>query len=369
MNLTNIENKEALSIYKRNGVICMDTIKIEQLQEMYLKMQDELSKKVFMDRLCFLVGEQEQKVAKKLIYDNEYVKPLIENAARRESVVIFGAGTIGERIARLFPEIKVECFVDNYVEKSNVAALNVYKAADYIKNNAAKTYVISPKFFWEKIERQLHAAGIKSNQIINIGKAFLEAEKNQYFDLPFLEWENKECFVDCGCFDGTTSKILSALIGSKLKKIYAFEPMQNNAELCRQALEECVGTDYQFINKGIWDKEAYVYTFMAAHGQFVMTEQEREDSFKTSATFLDKELSQEKITFIKMDIEGAELPALIGAKDIITKQRPKLAICVYHKVDDFYRIPEYILSLNPEYKLYMRHYGATTSETVLYALP
>lgn len=75
------------------------------------------------------------------------------------------------------------------------------------------------------------------------------------------------------------------------------------------------------------------------------------------------------MTFIKMDIEGAELEALHGCRDTIIKYRPKLAICVYHKPEDIIEIPSYIHEIVPEYKLYLRHHSKDLSETVLYALP
>ena len=80
------------------------------------------------------------------------------------------------------------------------------------------------------------------------------------------------------------------------------------------------------------------------------------------------DLIKERVTFIKMDIEGAELEALKGARNIITKYRPKLAICLYHKPEDIITIPKYIKSLLPEYKLYVRHYSNNTGEFVLYAV-
>jgi hypothetical protein len=70
-----------------------------------------------------------------------------------------------------------------------------------------------------------------------------------------------------------------------------------------------------------------------------------------------------------MDIEGSELDALRGAAKIIRTQKPTLAICVYHKFEENWEIPEFIWSLNPEYQLFMRHYGEGLGETVLYAAP
>jgi hypothetical protein len=69
-----------------------------------------------------------------------------------------------------------------------------------------------------------------------------------------------------------------------------------------------------------------------------------------------------------MDIEGAELSALRGAENIIKTHRPKCAICVYHKFDDMWEIPDFLWSIVPDYKLYLRHYHSTCAETVLFAI-
>jgi hypothetical protein len=70
-----------------------------------------------------------------------------------------------------------------------------------------------------------------------------------------------------------------------------------------------------------------------------------------------------------MDIEGAELDALKGAEETIKRDKPKLAICIYHKDSDFVETPEYIHEFVPEYRLYVRHHGRTSArETVLYAV-
>ena len=86
------------------------------------------------------------------------------------------------------------------------------------------------------------------------------------------------------------------------------------------------------------------------------------------AVCIDDVLYKEKVSFIKMDIEGSELAALKGCKKIITRNNPKLAICVYHKSEDLIEIPKFILSINPNYKLFLRNYAPSATETVLYAI-
>lgn len=76
----------------------------------------------------------------------------------------------------------------------------------------------------------------------------------------------------------------------------------------------------------------------------------------------------EPVTFIKMDLEGAELHALGGAKQTIQRYRPKLAVSIYHKPEDIWEIPGIILKLNPDYRLYLRHYSIAAAETVVYAI-
>ncbi|NJM81008.1 MAG: FkbM family methyltransferase [Flavobacterium sp.] len=76
-----------------------------------------------------------------------------------------------------------------------------------------------------------------------------------------------------------------------------------------------------------------------------------------------------KVDFIKMDIEGAEIIALQGAIETIKKYRPKLAIAIYHSIEDFATIPNWILDLNLDYEIYLGHYTIHAEETVCFAKP
>ena len=84
-------------------------------------------------------------------------------------------------------------------------------------------------------------------------------------------------------------------------------------------------------------------------------------------TTLDQSLKDKKVTFIKMDVETYELKALQGAKEIITRQTPKLAISAYHYLSDLWEVPLAIKEMVPEYKIYLRHHSPVVWDTDCYA--
>ncbi len=81
------------------------------------------------------------------------------------------------------------------------------------------------------------------------------------------------------------------------------------------------------------------------------------------------EQALQRVDFIKMDIEGAELKALQGAEQTLKAFRPKLAIALYHRADDFVDIPSYLESLNLNYEFFLDHFTIHLEETVLFASP
>ena len=82
---------------------------------------------------------------------------------------------------------------------------------------------------------------------------------------------------------------------------------------------------------------------------------------------IDDIVDDRTVGFIEMDIEGAELDALHGAKNTIVRDKPPLAICVYHRQGDVFAIMDYLHQLLPEYRFLLRRYSASATETVLYA--
>ena len=123
---------------------------------------------------------------------------------------------------------------------------------------------------------------------------------------------------------------------------------------------------------GVWDKNTrlgFVLSGANKDGSYVVEEQ-RDDAETIEVVSLDSFFEKEGIhpTYIKMDVEGAEMKALIGAENIIKKYKPKLAVSIYHRLEDLWEIPDIIMKYRPDYDLYIRHYPMAAGDTVLYAL-
>ena len=186
-------------------------------------------------------------------------------------------------------------------------------------------------------------------------------EDLQYFDV--FSPVDDEVVIDAGAYDGTTAVQFLEWGKGKVKKVYSFEFDPVNAAKCEENLKP-YADKVTIINKGTWNKDEMIYT-NATGG--VGSSVSLTGNTAVYLTSIDNVVKDERVTFIKMDVEGAELKSLEGARNTIIKHHPRLAICVYHKMSDLYEIPGYILSLVPEYKFLLRHYCSCNFETVLYA--
>ncbi|MBN1468110.1 MAG: FkbM family methyltransferase, partial [Fusobacteriaceae bacterium] len=184
----------------------------------------------------------------------------------------------------------------------------------------------------------------------------------EYFPNGIIQCTDNEIFVDCGAFHGET--VIDFINKySKYKKIYSYEPEFNNYNKAKMNLESYV--DVILINKGVFNKNTTI-SFFSNRGDSSRIDKLGEG--KIEVICLDDDI-KEKVTFIKMDVEGAERKALEGAKKLILKYYPKLAICVYHKADDLRILYGFIKKININYKFYLRHHSQLYYGTVLYAVP
>lgn len=184
----------------------------------------------------------------------------------------------------------------------------------------------------------------------------------QYFEPDIYKISSNDSIVDCGAYIGDTYEYVDKLLNGKIKNYYMFEPDENNFEKIKKYLSDNV----EIYKKGCWSKETTLQFTNDGNSASKISD---EGIIKIPVTSLDEQLKNKEVTFIKMDIEGAEIEALKGSKNIIQNQNPTLAICVYHKFMDIFDIPELIQSCNTNYKYFLRHYHNTNAETVLYTIP
>lgn len=187
----------------------------------------------------------------------------------------------------------------------------------------------------------------------------------QYFDLPAMRPEKDEVFIDAGCFDCGTVQTFVELTNGRYRHIYSFEPDAASFRRCQGIRKDKQFRNHTLLNKGLWSSQTVLH--FHSEGTALSKVSETAENVVETVT-LDQVLKNEKVTWIKMDIEGAELEALKGSERIIREQKPKLAISIYHKAEDFVDIPAWLLALAPEYKLYYRHYSLYKYETILYAM-
>jgi FkbM family methyltransferase len=196
----------------------------------------------------------------------------------------------------------------------------------------------------------------------------LYSENDQYFVKGLIHISPGEVFIDGGAYTGDTiQQFMDTARRQKVryKKIIAFEPDEKNYKM----LSNYYGKkdNVELIKKGLSFKEDTLY-FKTAGAAACIVDNDIEASYKVPVVNIDSVKACREATWIKMDIEGAEMDALRGAEETIKRNRPKLTICIYHSDEDMIRIIEYIHDIVPEYKLYVRHHSNSSVETVVYAL-
>lgn len=331
-------------------------------KKVYEHLGDRLSKEVYGYRMLY-TETRDKFWLRQLSQTFPEGKKLIEKITQKDKrKVIFGAGGYGKEIAELFP-VGWECFIDTYSFGGNYHNIPVLSFDEYLKLYSDADVYIGSEIFQEEMTQQLLNAGIKKKQIINAWEYCAPSLQRQYFDLPELSHNKNEVFVDCGCLDGQTSKNFIEWCDNQYKHIYAFEPDEINILQCKDVLAKDKAKIYPL---GVWNQQAELHFESAVNGGSCLSEK-GEQIVKVDS--LDNVLGTDKdISFVKMDVEGAELKALQGAKKLIQKNKPKLAISVYHKPSDIYEIPQLLLEFNQNYIFYLRQYFFLNYETVLYAI-
>lgn len=171
-------------------------------------------------------------------------------------------------------------------------------------------------------------------------------DKNDVYS-EILQLSDNETILDLGAYDGDTIREFCTYTNGRYNKIIALEPDEKNfKKLCKNTEGMQNVTP---LNMGAWDKEdTLIFSKKAGRNSKLSAE-------GVPAQVTDIDSLDVDATFIKMDIEGAELKALDGAKKTITRCKPKLYVCAYHRNEDLFALPMKILDICNEYSIFFRH--------------
>jgi FkbM family methyltransferase len=344
------------------------------------------------------------------------------------SVAIFGAGPEGQRLAAICQEreIKIAAVVDDDPKKlgvaisgtrveatSRLAALDraypvivaTHRALEPVQKALALGFttvapfaalqVLAPDVFrphmfyqgwledlfenrdqYRGLESEL--ADARSRQVLDAVIQFrLTADplallpvleegryyRGLYHPTSLFELGPGEIYVDAGAYDGDSVRRFIERVEDRYARILAFEPdPQTYARLKESFAKE---PRVQTFNAGLHRHKAALRFRNDATRGAIFTD---DGDCSIDVVGLDDVLAGAPVSYIKMNIEGAEIDALYGARKTIECWTPKLAISVYHRASDLWQIPQIVRELSPRYELYLRQHDGGVIETVLYAI-
>ena len=170
----------------------------------------------------------------------------------------------------------------------------------------------------------------------------------------------RECYADLGAYNGDTIQEFLKVVGNRYHRIFAFEPNPKNY---KKLLRSCQGIqDLQLFQTAAWNRKVSLPFRLKAGRSSAFDPLE---AGRVEADSVDH-LIKEPLTFVKLDVEGAERKALEGCREQIRYFKPKLAVSAYHRNEDLFSLVFQILSLRPDYRVFLRHHPYVPAWDTLY---
>lgn len=312
-----------------------------------------------------------------------------ENEINSGAAIIVAIGTI--EVCKYVNE-----FINKYnIPEANIFVVNPYSSLRFFMVNddfsAEERIPLSDKRFEEVCQMFKDKTSIEIIEFLKAAKPYESVNdtyelikyssiKEMFFyqedywnTLSFEENIKYDCatVIDCGAYIGDSIETVCKTIPESAVIYHAIEPLHENVlaiknnpvfkDLCSSLyVHEC----------GVGKNNEIMYFSVSNNnldgGRFVNSE----DSASLKDSLVIKSLDSMDLViqgqlYIKMDIEGAELDAIKGAKEIISKYRPYLAVCLYHRKNDIIEIPYYLKNTLANYSFYLR--GGY--HTIIWAIP
>ena len=327
-------------------------------------------------------------------------------AIKNERFILFGGGTGGFKCYTYLQEKgmddRVECFIDSDPGKHGkfLCGKEIH-SIDFLKDNPSHIVIVTTGLF-RSVYECMHKANCRNKIFAYVAAIPPYADDDFAGDIPMIEsfydsndeyskimirsivWLRDESNVriqpiedvislnmeasywyegnsdlgmydtltifDVGAFDGDTLRQFNEKYRRGIKKYHAFEPNELYLERLHNTVQVLNMEDVVEIHRvGLGDENTALKFFSPGHRI-----SENGDNDVNVRRLDDMGLAVVGKPCMKMDVEGFEMKALAGAVQFIERHEPELAICVYHKANDIFRIPEFIKSINPEYQCILR---------------
>lgn len=359
---------------------------IDKFGQIYNFLEDQESRETYMARIHYLITGDfgyYRRIIHKYLADVPPINGtafdellLTPPAADGRKIVLYGTGDVGRL---LFHSVYKDdkrfigfCSRNKEKQKYGFLGYPVMAPEELLKQKSFNVVISADDCGKRRnrteIRRILLDGGYPGEQIYEFDKrkeGIQRYDPSQYFAPDFIKYQEEEILIDGGCYN-LDSALEMRRHCKNLKKVYAFEPDPISYKHCLSVQQDTGFEQVKMIQAGTWNSKTTLSFEIGNDGGSSLA---KTGEISVPVVTIDETvMPEDRITYIKLDVEGAELESLEGARITIQKCKPKLAVCLYHKPEDLITLPLYIKGLVPEYKLYVRHHSNVPEETVLYAV-
>ncbi|MBA7558929.1 hypothetical protein ES708_00540 [subsurface metagenome] len=321
-----------------------------------------------LDKLIFKINcfcDNDKKKWKTCINKIRIISPSDLASIYNNNKLVCIASSWAKEIAKKLSEMGIKNYIDlTYWDNRWKDNYNYQKIFSNI-NNLKRVY----KYLEDDNSKSIYTSVIEYR--LSMDPVYLIiSEYEQYFH-SMVKPEINDNIIDADAYTGDTAIKFCRNLKNKCK-IFSFEPEDTNYKcLLRNITNEDFKNNIIPLKAGLWRENTFL-SFSTQTEKNVNSKSSHissDGNVKVKVIILDSFVKENKIipSLIKLDIEGAEYEAIQGAIKTIQTFKPKLQICIYHNVEDLWRIPILIKKIDPNYYFYIGHHSQNLVDTVLYA--
>jgi FkbM family methyltransferase len=229
--------------------------------------------------------------------------------------------------------------------------------------------------FQDEVSRREFVAQVRARLFLDFDEAPMpvsdERRREEYFPSDLYTARDDEVLVDCGAFDGDTVRKFLERRGDRFSAIHAFEPDPKTYERLTANVSALGSELSRKIRTYAIATAARKGTLTFDASGMVTTAASSDGGTRVECDALDAILAraEDPPTLIKMDLEGGEPDALVGARRLVSQHAPVLVVTLYHRQDHLWRLPLLMRELCSDFRFFLRAHAEACWDVSCYAVP